>query len=68
MLRELGGRHFTIALLPTKKVSRSSRAVRASTESRSTRQSSSGEEASAAGVDSRLNRWGPAFDEADGAP
>jgi len=59
MLRELGGRHFTIALLPTKIPQFAAVGLRLNPAYEQLVR----EEASAAGVDLWLNRWGPAFDE-----
>ena len=59
MLRELGARHFTIALLPTKipQFAAVGRRLNPAYEQFVR------EEAGAPGVDLWLNRWGPAFDE-----
>jgi phospholipase/lecithinase/hemolysin len=59
VLRELGGRHFTIALLPTKipQFANVGRRLNPAYEQFVR------EEAKTAGVDLWLNRWGPAFDE-----
>ena len=59
MLRELGGRHFTIALLPTKIPQFAAVGLRLNP----AYEQFVREEASATGVDLWLNRWGPAFDE-----
>lgn len=59
ILRELGGRHVTIALLPTKipQFANVGRRLNPAYEPFVR------EEAAAAGIDLWLNRWGPAFDE-----
>ena len=59
MLRELGGRHFTIALLPTKIPQFAAVGLRLNP----AYEQFVRDEAGAAGVNLWLNRWGPAFDE-----
>ena len=59
MLRELGGRHFTIALLPTKIPQFAAVGLRLNP----AYEQFVREEAGAAGFDLWLNRWGPAYDE-----
>jgi hypothetical protein len=59
ILRELGGRHFTIALLPTKIPQFAAVGVRLNP----AYEQFVREEAGAAGLDLWLNRWGAAFDE-----
>ena len=58
MLRELGGRHFTIALLPTKIPQFAAVGLRLNPAYEQFVRDEAG-----AGVDLWLNRWGPAFDE-----
>jgi hypothetical protein len=59
ILRELGGRHFTIALLPTKIPQFAAVGLRLNP----AYEQFVREEAAAAGVDLWLNHWGAAFDE-----
>jgi phospholipase/lecithinase/hemolysin len=59
ILRELGGRHFTVARLPTKIPQFAAVGLRLNP----AYEQFVGEEASAAGVDLWLNHWGAAFDE-----
>jgi phospholipase/lecithinase/hemolysin len=59
ILRELGGRHFTFALLPTKIPQFAAVGLRLNP----AYEQFVREEASVAGVDLWLNRWGAAFDE-----
>jgi hypothetical protein len=59
ILRELGGRHFTIALLPTKIPQFAAVGLRLNP----AYEQFVREEAGAAGLDLWLNRWGAAFDE-----
>jgi hypothetical protein len=58
ILRELGGRHFTIALLPTKIPQFAAVGLRLNP----AYEQFVRDEAGAAGVDLWLNHWGPAFD------
>jgi cholinesterase len=60
ILRELGGRHFTIALLPTKIPQFAAVGLRLNP---AYEQFVREERSSAPGVDLWLNRWGTAFDE-----
>jgi phospholipase/lecithinase/hemolysin len=59
ILRELGGRHFTIALLPTKIPQFAATGLRLNP----AYEQFVREEAGAAGLDLWLNHWGTAFDE-----
>lgn len=59
VLRELGGRHFTIALLPTKIPQFAAVGLRLNP----AYEQFVRDEAGAAGINLWLNRWGPAFDE-----
>ena len=59
ILRELGGRHFTIALLPTKIPQFAAVGIRLNP----AYEQFVREEAGAAGLDLWLNHWGAAFDE-----
>ena len=59
ILRELGGRHFTIALLPTKIPQFAAVGLRLNP----AYEQFVREEAGASGLDLWLNRWGAAFDE-----
>jgi len=59
ILRELGGRHFTIALLPTKIPQFAAVGIRLNP----AYEQFVREEGNATGLDLWLNRWGPAFDD-----
>jgi cholinesterase len=59
ILRELGGRHFTVALLPTKISQFAAVGLRLNP----AYEQFAREAAGAAGLDLWLNHWGPAFDE-----
>jgi hypothetical protein len=59
ILRELGGRHFTVALLPTKIPQFAAVGIRLNP----AYEQFVREEGSATGLDLWLNRWGPAFDD-----
>ncbi len=64
ILRELGGRHVTIALLPTKIPQFAATGLRLNP----AYEQFVREEAGAAGLDLWLNHWGAAFDEVMGHP
>jgi hypothetical protein len=59
ILRELGGRHFTVALLPTKIPQFAAVGLRLNPAYEQFAREATG----AAGLDLWLNHWGPAFDE-----
>jgi hypothetical protein len=69
ILRELGGRHFTVARLPTKIPQFAAVGIRLNpayeqfVRDEGHRQTQTNTDAGAAGLDLWLNRWGAAFDE-----